>query len=163
MPEASPSGALRVILWCAAAIALMPFVMLLVMAAFTGPDAFIFVAAFLSRALFSTNLSNQIAAIGFIPQLALFVWGITTAIMGFSRSASTPRVSSVLVAIWAALAVVSQVAIRILIAQGGGDLVSQISLLPYIIFDVVVVAAYWGYMHDSRAANVYFHQRVRVN
>jgi hypothetical protein len=162
MPETKPSGALRVILWCAAAIALMPFVMLLAMAVFTGPDAFIFVAVFLSRALFSTNLSNQIASVGFIPQLALFAWGIVTAIMGFSRSASTPRVSSVMVAIWAALAVVSQVAIRMLVVGGGGDFLNQFTLLPYVIFDIAVVAAYWGYMHDSRTANIYFRKRVRA-
>jgi hypothetical protein len=161
--ETSLSGPLRIILLCAAAIASAPVVSLLAMAALTGADAFLFLAAFVTRALFSPDLSNQIASLSLIPQIALFVWAAVTALMGFSRNASTPHVSSILLIIWAAMAMLSQIAIRYAIVRSGADFVSQLSLLPYLIFDIAVAAAYWGYMHDSRAANIYFRRRVRAS
>jgi hypothetical protein len=163
LPEARLSGQLAVIVWCAAVIALMPVIALLGAVAFTGPAAFMYIAGMVSRGFFGSDLSTRVTTISLIPQSALFVWAVVTALMSFSRSASTPRTSAVLVIIWAALAIFSQILIRQVIAPGSAGIISQFQLLPYILFDIAIAAAYWGYMHDSRAANIYFRRRVRTN
>lgn len=162
MPEARLSGPLGLIVWSAAALALLPVVFVLGAVALTGPNALGFIGGTFLRPLFGGNISDVIAALGFIPVTALFVWGAVTALMGFSRSPSTPQVSSILLIVWAAVSILTQVAIRYALMNMGSDMLNHLNLLPYIVFDIAIAAAYWGYMHDSRAANVYFQRRVRT-
>jgi len=68
----------------------------------------------------------------------------------------------VLMVMWAATSIAAQIGTRYLIAQSNFDPMSQLSLLPYVFLEVVLVAAFCGYMADGRRPNVYYLKRVRA-
>ena len=64
--------------------------------------------------------------------------------------------------IWALTSIGAQIGTRFVIAQNSFVLGSQASLLPYILLEIVLVAAFWGYMSEGRRPNIYFLKRVRA-
>jgi hypothetical protein len=106
-------------------------------------------------------LSSQIAGIQMVPQAMFAIWAFAFAVMTMGRRPSTPKVASVLMVIWAATSIGAQIGTRYLIAQNNVDLISQASLLPYILIEIILVAAFCGYMADGRRPNIYYRERVR--
>jgi hypothetical protein len=51
--------------------------------------------------------------------------------------------------------------VRVIIAQGAFDPGSQMMLLPNSLFDIVLAAAFWGYMHEGCRPDLFFLKRVR--
>ncbi len=54
-----------------------------------------------------------------------------------------------MIAIWALLSIGAQIATRYVIAQNSFILGSQATLLPYILLEIVLVAAFWR-LHERR-------------
>jgi len=158
-PHAKLGGALAVMFWGAVAMVAALTLMLAAMIAFGN----FFSITMLSRTLFSTStLSSKIASIQMIPQAMFAVWAFTFAVMTMGRRPSTPTVASVLMVLWAVTAISAQIGTRYLVAQSNFDVLSQLSLLPYIFLEIVLVAAFCGYMADGHRPNVYFLKRVRA-
>jgi hypothetical protein len=112
--------------------------------------------------LFSgSSLSSKIAGFQMIPQAMFTVWAFAFAVMTMGRRPSTPKVASVLMVIWASTSIGAQIGTRYLIAQSNFDAISQASLLPYILIEIILVAAFCGYMADGRRPNIYYLGRVR--
>jgi len=144
------------------AVVVMVGVVVLVMAWLVAFGDF-FSSAMISRMLFSgSSLSSKIAGISIIPQTMFAIWAIAFVIMTMGRRPSTPKVASTLMVIWAATSIGTQIATRFLIAQNNFDVVSQASLVPSILIEIILVAAFCGYMNDGRRPNVYYLKRVRV-
>jgi hypothetical protein len=62
----------------------------------------------------------------------------------------------------AATSLGAQITTRYVIAQNSFVLGSQATLLPYILLEIVLVAAFWGYMREGRRPNIYFLKRVQA-
>lgn len=158
-PEARLGGALAVMLWGAIAMVLggaLTVAWLIVFGDF-------FSVTMMLRGLFSgSTLSSRIATISMIPQAVFFIWSFVFAVMTMGRNPSTPKVASVLMVLWAVSAIGAAVGARYLIAQSNFDLVSQASLVPFVLLQVVLVSAFCGYMSEGRRPNIYFRKRVRA-
>jgi hypothetical protein len=142
-PEASLGGALGVMFWTAVAM--------------------VTAVVMMSRMMFSgSSMASVVTGISMIPQAMFFVWACVFAAMTMGRRPSTPKVASVTMVIWAATSIGAQIATRYVIAQNTFVLGSQATLLPYILLEIVLVAAFWGYMNEGRHPNIYFLQRVRA-
>jgi hypothetical protein len=37
-----------------------------------------------------------------------------------------------------------------------------LQMTPYVLFNVIITAAFWGYMQDGRWPNIYYRRRVRM-
>lgn len=158
-PEAKLGGALAVIFWCAVALAAALVLVIAWLIAFGS----ILTVAMMSNSIFAgSSMTAIVTRISLVPQAMLFVWGFTFAIMTMARRPSTPRIASVMIAIWVVLSIGAQIATRFVIAQNSFILGSQATLLPYILFEIALVAAFWGYMSEGRRPNVYFRKRVRA-
>jgi hypothetical protein len=159
LPEAKLGGALAVIFWCA--VALVMALVLAVAWLIAFGDFFSF--TMMSQSIFSgSSMASIISRIALVPQAMLFVWAFVFAMMTSGRRSSTPKVAAVMIAIWALLSIGAQIATRYVIAQNSFILGSQATLLPYILLEIVLVAAFWGYMSEGRRPNIYFRRRVRV-
>jgi hypothetical protein len=64
--------------------------------------------------------------------------------------------------VWAATSIGAQIAARYVITQNSFVLGSQATLLPYVLLEIVLVAAFCGYMSEGRRPNIYFRKRVRA-
>lgn len=158
-PEASLGGALGVMFWTAVAMVTAVVLVLTSLIAFGD----FFSTAMMSRMMFSgSSMASVVTGISMIPQAMFFVWACVFAAMTMGRRPSTPKVASVTMVIWAATSIGAQIATRYVIAQNTFVLGSQATLLPYILLEIVLVAAFWGYMNEGRHPNIYFLQRVRA-
>ena len=152
-------GALAVMFW--SAVAMVATVVLILAGLIAFGD--FFSVTMMSRMLFSaSSLSSRIAGIQMIPQAMFAVFAFAFVVMTLARRPSTPAVASVLMVMWAATSIGAQIGTRYLIAQSNFDPLSQASLLPYIFLEIVLVAAFCGYMADGRRPNVYYLRRVRA-
>lgn len=157
-PETKFGGVLAVIFW--SAVAMVGTVTLVIAWLIAFGD--FFSVTMMSRMLFSgSSLSSKIAGIQMIPQATFTVWAFAFAVMTMGRRPSTPKVASVLMVIWAATSIGAQIGTRYLIAQSNFDLINQASLLPYVLIEIILVAAFCGYMADGRRPNIYYRRRVR--
>jgi hypothetical protein len=157
--EARLGGPLGMIFW--GAVAMVAMVVLLVAWLIAFGD--FFSATMVSQMLFSgSSMASTVAGIAMVPQALFFVWACVFAIMTMGRRASTPKVASILIVAWALTSIGAQIATRYVIAQGSFVLGQQASLLPYILLEIVLVAAFCGYMSEGRRPNVYFLKRVRA-
>jgi hypothetical protein len=158
IPESKLGGALAIIVWCAAALVAG---LVLVIAWLIAFGSF-YSLMMMWQSIFGNSISAAVTRLSLIPQAIMLLWAAIFVAMTMARSASTPRVASIMIAIWAASAIGSQVAVRVVIAQGAFDPGSQATLLPYILFDIILASAFWGYMSEGRWPNIYFRKRVRA-
>lgn len=158
-PEARLGGALGTIFGCAAALVAALVLIAAWLIAFGGFFAFTMMS---QSILAGSSMTSIIARISLVPQAMLFVWAFVFATMTLARRPSTPKVASVMIAIWAALSIGAQIASRYVIAQNSFILGSQATLLPYMLLEIALVAAFWGYMSEGRRPNIYFRKRVRA-
>src|SRR5262249_2171161 len=107
-------------------------------------------------------MTSIVTGISMIPQLAFLAWACVFVVMTMGRRPSTPSAASVMIVIWAMTAIGAQIATRMVIAQYNVNFASQGTLLPYIVIDIVLVAAFCGYMNGGSRPNVYFRRRVRA-
>ena len=157
-PEAKLGGALGTIFGCAAALVAALVLVAAWLIAFGGFFAF----TMMSQSIFAgSSITSSIARISLVPQAMLFVWAFVFATMTLARKPSTPKVASVMIAIWAALSIGAQIATRYVNhAETVFNLGSQATLLPYMLLEIALVAAFWGYMSEGRRPNIYFRQRA---
>ena len=158
-PEVKLGGALAIMFWCAVALVA---VLVLVMAWLIAFGSLLTVAMMSNSIFAGSSMTAIVTRISLVPQVMLFVWGFTFAVMTMARKPSTPKVASTMIVIWAALSISAQIATRYVIAQNSFIFSSQATLLPYIVFEIALAAAFWGYMSDGRRPNVYFRKRVRA-
>lgn len=156
-PESKLGGPLAVIFWCAA---ILLAGLVLVVAWLIAFGSF-YTLTMMSQSIFGSSITATVSRLSLGPQVMMMLWAIVFVAMTMARSPSTPTTASIMIAIWAASAIGAQIAIRMVIAQGAFDLGSQATLLPYILFDITLAAAFWGYMSEGRRPNVYFRKRVR--
>jgi hypothetical protein len=157
--EARLGGALAVIFYGAVA---MVALLVLVIARLIAFGDF-FSVTMMSRMMFSgASIASVVGAISMIPQAAFFVWAAVFAMMTMGRRPSTPKVAAALMVIWALTSIGAQIATRYVIAQYSFIPGSQATLLPYILIEIVLVAAFCGYMSEGRRPNIYFRKRVRA-
>jgi hypothetical protein len=95
-------------------------------------------------------------------QLAMFTWAAVFIAMTMMRAPSTPKVASVLMLCWLIFVVSGNVLLRHLTMPNGLDMFTVMQMTPYWLFNIIVVSAFWGYMQDGRAPNIYFKRRVRA-
>lgn len=157
--EARLGGALGVIFW--GAVAMVAALVLVIAGMIAFSDFFSF--AMVSRMMFSgSSMTSVIIGISMIPQAMFVIWAFVFAIMTMGRRPSTPRVASAMMVIWGLTSIGAQIATRYVIAESSFILGSQATLLPYVLLEIVLIAAFWGYMNDGRRPNVYFRKRVRI-
>jgi hypothetical protein len=159
--EAKLGGALAVIFWGATVMVVTLLLMLVAILALGGllPISMFLEVMFSASAPGSTMTIARLQAI----QQALFaLWAFVFVAMTLMRRSSTPGVASVLMVIWAVSWIAAEIATHYLSATNGFDLISQVSLLPQILIEVVLVAAFCGYMRDGRRPNAYFRKRVHA-
>ena len=158
-PEARLGGALAVLFWGAVVMVAMFALVIGWLIVFGN----FFTVAMMSRMMFSgASTTSIVTGISMVPQVAFLAWACLFAVMTMGRRQATPTASSVMIVIWAMTAIGAQIATRIVIAQNNFDLVSQATLLPYIMIDIVLVAAFCGYMSGGSRPNVFFRRRVRA-
>jgi hypothetical protein len=160
-PDARLGGALAVIFWGAAA---MVVTLLLILVAILALGGFLPIAMF-SEIMFSASVPGPtmtIARLQAIQQALFALWAFVFVAMTLMRRPSTPIVASVLMVIWAASWIAAEIATQYLSATSGFDLISQAALLPQVLIEVVLVAAFCGYMSDGRRPNMYFRKRVHA-
>jgi hypothetical protein len=151
------SAARWIIFWCAA---ILTACLVLTIAWLIAFGSF-YTITMMSQSIFGSSMSATVTRLSLGPQILMMVWAVAFAAMTMARSPSTPKVASILIAIWALAAIASQIAVRMVIAQGTFDPGSQATLVPYVLFDIVIASAFWGYMHEGRRPNVYFRKRMR--
>lgn len=157
--EAKLGGALAVIFWCA--VALVAVLVLVVAWLIAFGDFFSF--TMMSQSVLSgSSMTSMVTRISLIPQAIFFIWGFVFAVMTMGRRPSTPRVASAMIAIWALTSIGAQIATRYVIGQNSFILGSQATLLPYVLLEIVMVAAFCGYMSEGSRPNAYFRKRVRA-
>jgi hypothetical protein len=159
LAEAKLGGALAVIFWCAVALVT---VLVLVVAWLIAFGDFFSVTMMSRFALSGSSIASTVTGISLIPQAMFFVWACAFAIMTMGRRPSTPKVAAVMIVIWALTSIGAQIATRYVIAQNSFVLGSQATLVPYVLLEIVLVAAFCGYMSEGRRPNIYFRKRVRV-
>jgi hypothetical protein len=106
--------------------------------------------------------ASVMTRIALVPQLMLFLWSCAFTIMTLRRSPATPTTASVLIVLWAAFAAGATVGSRLMMEGYQLDVLGLVHLLPYLLTNIMIVAAFWGYMHEGRRPNLYFKRRVRV-
>lgn len=97
-----------------------------------------------------------------LQQFAMVVWATVFVVMTLMRAPATPKVASVLMIVWVILAMTGNAMLRHVGSASGLDVFTILQMTPYILFNVIITAAFWGYMQDGRAPNIYFKRRVRV-
>ena len=158
-PYAKLGGALAVIFWGATTMVVALLFMLLAILALGG----LFPISMFLEVMLSASAPGPtmtIARLQAIQQALFAVWAFVFVAMTLMRRSSTPIVASVLMAIWAVSWIAAEIATQYLSATSGFDLISQIPLLPQILIEIVLVAAFCGYMSEGRRPNVYFRKRV---
>jgi hypothetical protein len=157
--EARLGGALGVIFW--AAVAMVALLVLVVAWLIAFGD--VFSTAMMSRMMFSgSSMTSVVTGIAMIPQAAFFAWACVFAIMTMGRRPSTPKVAATMMVLWAVTSIGAQIATRYVISQFSFVIGNQATLLPYVLIEIVLVAAFCGYMSEGRRPNVYFRKRVRA-
>jgi hypothetical protein len=68
----------------------------------------------------------------------------------------------VLIALWAVLATGAPLESRLVMAGYQVDWLSLAYLFPTLALNVMIAAAFWGYMCEGRRPNLYFKRRVRM-
>lgn len=105
--------------------------------------------------LFASRIVN-------LQQAAMVVWAAVFVVMTLMRAPSTPKVASVLMVIWVILAMTGNAMLRHVGLTNGLDMFTILQMTPYILFNVIITAAFWGYMQDGRWPNIYYVRRVRA-
>lgn len=95
-------------------------------------------------------------------QVAMVIWALVFIAMTMMRSAATPKVASVLMVLWVIMAMGGNALVRHVNLPNGLDTFTLLSMMPYILFNIIVTAAFWGYMQDGRQPNIYYRKRVRA-
>lgn len=160
-PDAKLGGALAMIFWGATTLVVT---LLLMLAAILALGGFLPISMF-TDIMFSASAPGPtmtIARLQAIQQALFALWAIVFVAMTLMRRSSTPIVASALMVIWAVSWIAAEIATQYLSAPNGFDLISQAALLPQILIEVVLVAAFSGYMSDGRRPNVYFRKRVHA-
>lgn len=155
-------GPLAVMCWAGVVLIALPFVAVAVLAVSAGPNALqLGLGTILSMG--GTGLAGTVLRLSMGPLAAIWIWAIVFVAMTAGRAPAAPRVTSVLFVLVVVLKAATQIAIRIVVARGGGiGFGDAFQMLPYLCMDVVVAAALWGYLHDGRRPNVYYRRRVRA-
>lgn len=157
-PQARLGGALGVMFGCAA---MLPVLLIAAIGwLFLAADPF--VIAGMGNMIFADHgASSVMARLGLIPHTMLFVWGIVFTIMTLRRSPVTPLTSAVLIVLWAALAIGTAIAARLVMNGYAFEWMSQAMLIPQLAMQIASAAAFCGYMRDGRRPNLYFLRRIR--
>lgn len=97
------------------------------------------------------------------PQAAMFVWAIAFVVTTLARLRSGPQITSALMIIWAIVEVFCAFALRHLNPPSGLTVAALGTTLPYALFEILLAAAYCGYMLDGRRPNIYYRRRGRAS
>ena len=92
----------------------------------------------------------------------MFIWGIAVAAMTWLRSRATPDVAGVLVASWQMITIAATLLRRSIVATDGLDMFDYVAMAPSMLFNVMMAAAFWGYMREGRRPNLFYRRRVRL-
>jgi hypothetical protein len=157
-PEARLGGPLALIFACA--LALVAFLVATIIWIALG-DRFAMLMM-LRHIVSGDSATSVMARISLVPQFALLVWSGSFAIMTLRRSPSAPATASVLIALWAVLATGAPLGSRLVTAGYQVDWLSLAYLFPTLALNVMIAAAFWGYMREGRRPNLYFKRRVRM-
>jgi hypothetical protein len=159
LPESRLGGALALIFIAACGIVAVPVAGLVTLVVAAGPDGvFWTLGAFLTAE--GLGPTGSVMRLTLVPQAALFLWAVVFIVVTAARLPAGPRIAALVFAFWATLSAGSQVAIQLAISPEG-IAPSRIPLmLPFMLLDLVLAAAFWGYMHDGRRPNIYYRRRV---
>jgi hypothetical protein len=155
--EAKLGGALAVI-FCGA-VAMVALVVLAICWLIASGD---FLNVTMMSMVSGGGTASVVGAFSMIPEVMFLVWAFVFAIMTMGRRPSTPMVAGALMMIWAMMSIGTQIIVRYVIANNSLEFGSQATLLPYVLIEIVLVAAFCGYMSEGRRPNIYFRRRVRA-
>ena len=162
-PDAKLGGTLAIIVAIAAIIAaikgLMYLLYLMFMGGPPGGGAAVILRMFAplngSKSAWIQNLNLAVPAL-------IFAWGGVVTAMTLLRARGTPDVASALIAVWAIVAVTLNVLKRAVTATDGLDVIDYLQMAPHILFNVMIAAAFCGYMREGRRPNLFYRRRVRI-
>jgi hypothetical protein len=161
-PDAKLGGTLGIIVAIAATIAaikgLMYLLGLAIMGGLNGGGAAAVLRMFALNGTKSAWIQNLNLA---VPAL-MFVWGIVVTAMTSLRARTTPDVASALIVVWLIVAMTLNVLRRSVAATYGLNAFDYVDMAPYILFNIMIAAAFCGYMLEGRRPNLFYRRRVRV-
>jgi hypothetical protein len=96
-----------------------------------------------------------------VPAL-MFLWGLAVTVMTMQRARATPYVASALIAAWLIVTMTVNVLKRSITATEGLEVFDFLQMAPYILFNIMIAAAFCGYMLEGRRPNLFYRRRVRI-
>jgi hypothetical protein len=161
-PDARLGGTLGIIVAIAATIAAIKGLMYVLYLVFEigphGGGAAAILAMFALNGTKSAWIQNLNLA---VPAL-MFVWGLAVTVMTMLRARATPYVASMLIAVWPIVTMTVNVLKRSITATEGLDVFDFLQMAPYILFNIMIAAAFCGYMLEGRRPNMFYRRRVRI-
>jgi hypothetical protein len=148
-PPERLGGALAAIYFCAVAILLFPVIGLGGLAVASGRSE-------LALMIGGTLAGPRHLLVAVLPVLVLIVWAGTFVTMTTVRSRSGRTVASVLFVAWGVTSIASQVALQVLLLEGGPNLRTLGPILPSFAATLVSVAAFSGYMIEGERPRRWF-------
>jgi hypothetical protein len=162
-PDAKLGGPLAIIVGTAAAIAaikgLMYALYLMVVGGAHGGGGATILRMFApldgTRSAWIQNLNLAVPAL-------MFIWGSVVTAMSLVRARATPSAASALIAAWLVVAMTVTVLKRMVTATDGLNLIDYLQMAPNILFNVMIAAAFCGYMLEGRRPNLFYRRRIRI-
>ena len=162
-PDAKLGGTLAIIVAAAAMIAAIKGLMYVLSLMFVGGPhgggAAVILRMFApldgTKSAWIQNLNLAVPAL-------MFAWGGGVTAMTLLRARATPDVASALIAVWAIVAMTLNVLKRAVTATEGLNVIDYLQMAPYILFNVMIAAAFCGYMREGRRPNLFYRRRVRI-
>ena len=164
-PEGQLQGSLLLIVVCAATLALVAVIFLVL--------ALLAVPAALSGGALSGMFAFQVrgpAGVGLlymIPTVYLVLWALIFTIMTMVRAPATPGLAATGLVIWLGLRLVIAIAAQIILLSrfSGGPGIFLQSILPIvlsIIGDLILTVGFCVYMRDGVRPNAYYRRLIRA-
>lgn len=151
--EARLGGPLAIIFWCACGITALPLAGLFSLVAGLGVGA---AKSVLFDSFAGAGVAQKVLRLGLVPQVVLFVWAASLVLLTVTKSRVALSLSPWLLIVWVLASAYSQFAIRDAIAPDGADLSAFAALMPGLLIQAGLVAAFFGYFREARRPQAYY-------
>ncbi|MGQ3675671.1 hypothetical protein ACT6QH_09285 [Xanthobacter sp. TB0139] len=146
-------GVLAVIFWCACGITALPIAGLFTLIMANGFSGLIWAV----KEIFAgVTLSAQVLRLGLIPQVFLFVWGLSTVVLTVARLRQSLLAIPALLGLWVVISILCQIGIRNLMSANGAGISDIATLLPGILMQIAATAGLYGYFREAERPRLFY-------
>ncbi|MFG1344292.1 hypothetical protein V5F59_05315 [Xanthobacter autotrophicus DSM 431] len=146
-------GPLAIIFWCACGITALPLAGLFSLVAGLGVGG---AKAVLFDSFAGAGLPQQVLRLGLVPQVILFVWAASLVLLTVMKARAALSLSPWLLIVWVIASTYSQFAIRDAISPDGADLSAFAALMPGLLAQAGLAAAFFGYFKEGQRPQAYY-------